>query len=87
VLDGLRGNKSTALMGRLTAWRLAAYEWAQIETWLQQPPGPGRKRTVNLRDIMDAILYLNRTSCPWRMLSHELPSWQHVAYYIGPMLY
>jgi putative transposase len=60
---------------------LTDYEWAQIETWLQQPPGPGRKRTVKMREIMDAILYLNRTGCQWRMLPHDLPYWQHVAYY------
>jgi putative transposase len=60
---------------------LTDYEWAQIETMLQQPSGPGRKRTVNLRDIMDAIMYLNRTGCQWRLLPHDLPSWQHVAYY------
>ena len=60
---------------------LTDYEWAQIETLLQQPSGPGRKRKVNLREIMDAILYLNRTSCQWRLLPHDLPYWQHVAYY------
>ena len=60
---------------------LTGYEWAQIESMLQQPPGPGRKRTVNLREIMDAILYLNRTGCQWRLLPHDLPYWQHVAYY------
>jgi len=30
---------------------LTNYEWNQIETWLRQAPGPGRKRTVNLREI------------------------------------
>ncbi len=60
---------------------LTDYEWTQIEAWLRQAPGPGRKRTVNLREIMNAILYLNRTGCQWRMLPHDLPYWQHVAYY------
>lgn len=60
---------------------LTDYEWTQIESWLRQAPGPGRKRTVNLREIMNAILYLNRTGCQWRMLPHDLPDWQHVAYY------
>jgi len=60
---------------------LSDYEWNQIEQWVRQAPGPGRKRTVNLREIMNAILYLNRTGCQWRMLPHDLPSWQHVAYY------
>jgi putative transposase len=60
---------------------LTDYEWNQIETWLRQAPGPGRKRTVNLREITNAILYLNRTGCQWRMLPHDFPIWQHVAYY------
>jgi len=60
---------------------LTDYEWTQIEDWLRQAPGPGRKRTVNLREIMNAILYLNRTGCQWRMLPHDFPIWQHVAYY------
>ncbi len=60
---------------------LTDYEWQQIEAWLRQSPGPGRKRTVNLREIMNAILYLNRTGCQWRMLPHDLPYWQHVSYY------
>jgi len=57
------------------------YEWTQIESWLRQAPGPGRKRTVNLREIMNAIMYLNRPGCQWRMLPHDFPAWQHVAYY------
>ncbi len=60
---------------------LSDFEWTQIEPRLRQAPGPGRKRTVNLREIMNAILYLNRTGCQWRMLPHDFPSWQHVAYY------
>ena|SRR2546423_8995047 len=60
---------------------LTDYEWKQIESKLEQPPGPGRKRTANLREILNAILYLNRSGCQWRMLPHDLPYWQQVAYY------
>src|SRR4029078_868179 len=60
---------------------LTDYEWPEIEGWLRQAPALGRKRTVNLREIMNAILYLNRTGCQWRMLPHDLPYWQHVSYY------
>jgi putative transposase len=60
---------------------LTDYEWQQLEHDVQQSPGPGRKRTVNIREILNAILYLNRTGCQWRMLPHDLPYWQHVAYY------
>jgi putative transposase len=60
---------------------LTDYEWQQLEPKVQQTPGPGRKRTANMREILNAILYLNRTGCQWRMLPHDLPYWQHVAYY------
>ena len=60
---------------------LTDYEWQLIEPFLQQAPGPGRKRTVNIREIVNAILYLSRSGCQWRMLPHDLPAWQHVAYY------
>lgn len=76
------GTTSTTQAERLAyASDLTDYEWSQLEGWLRQAPGPGRKRTVNLREIMNAILYLNRTGCQWRMLPHDLPYWQHVSYY------
>jgi putative transposase len=60
---------------------LTDYEWQLLEGDVQQSSGPGRKRTVDIREILNAILYLNRTGCQWRMLPHDLPYWQHVAYY------
>ena len=78
----MKRTKSTAQPQRLAyASDLTDYEWTQVESWLRQGAGPGRKRTVNLREILNAILYLNRTGCQWRMLPHDLPYWQHVAYY------
>jgi putative transposase len=79
----IMNDTTTAVQAERLAYAsdLNDYEWTQIESWLGQAPGPGRKRTVNLREIMNAILYLNRTGCQWRMLPHDLPSWQHVAYY------
>ena len=48
--------KSTAQPERLAyASDLTDYEWTQIETWLSQPAGPGRKRTVNLREIFATV--------------------------------
>jgi putative transposase len=48
---------------------------------LAQAEGPGRKRTVNLREIVNAIFYRTRTGCQWRMLPKEFPDWRHVWYY------
>jgi putative transposase len=56
-------------------------EWATIAPELAQVAGPGRKRTVNLREIVNAIFYRTRTGCQWRMLPKEFPDWRHVWYY------
>lgn len=56
-------------------------EWAIILPSLAQGPGPGRKRTVNLREVVNAIFYRVRTGCQWRMLPQEFPDWRHVWYY------
>lgn len=40
-------------------------------------PG-GRPRSVCLRKVVDAILYVARSGCAWRLLPHEFASWQTV---------
>jgi len=34
-----------------------------------------------MREVVNGILYLNRTGCSWRMLPHEFPPWGTVHYY------
>ena len=34
-----------------------------------------------MREVIDAILYLNRTGCQWLALPHDLPAWGTVADY------
>jgi putative transposase len=45
------------------------------------PGGPGRPRTYELREVVNAVLYLARSGCTWRMLPHDLPPWKTVSYY------
>jgi len=40
-----------------------------------------RKCKYNLREIWNAILYLVKTGCQWRMLPKNFPKWQIVYYY------
>lgn len=40
-----------------------------------------RKRKYSLRTIINAIFYLVKTGCQWRMLPHDFPHWQSVYYY------
>jgi putative transposase len=46
-------------------------EWARLEPWI--PPGKlgGRPRKTNMREAVNAILYLLRTGCPWRYLPRD----------------
>jgi putative transposase len=57
------------------------HEWAIIAPLLAQSVGPGRKRTVDLRAIVNAIFYITRTGAQWRMVPRDFPGWSHVYYY------
>jgi putative transposase len=50
-------------------------QWSILEPLFPPPPaeGLGRPREVDLREVINAILYLNRTGCQWDMLPHDLP--------------
>ena len=47
-------------------------QWALIEPHLPVYPG-GRPRKTDLRDVLDAILYLLHTGCQWRYLPKDFP--------------
>ena len=58
-------------------------QWALLEPLLRErdTPGPGRPPTVPLREIVNALLYIKQTGCPWRYLPHDLPPRSTVHYY------
>ena len=58
-------------------------QWELIEPLLPEPPaGPaGRPPEHSKREIVNAILYLTRTGCAWRMLPKDFPPWQTVYRY------
>jgi putative transposase len=58
-------------------------QWEVLKPHLPPPNTRGAPRTVNLREIMNALLYLARTGCQWRMLPHDLPPWQTVYGYFS----
>lgn len=45
--------------------------------------GDKRKRKYSLREIWNAISYLLKTGCHWRMLPKDFPKWQTVYYYFS----
>src|SRR4051794_21207922 len=54
-------------------WELLADLFPEAET--------GRPREVNIRDVVDAIFYVNRTGVQWRYLPHDYPRWDVVYSY------
>jgi putative transposase len=55
--------------------------WAVLAPLVARPAGPGRPPTVSLRAALNALLYLARAGCPWRLLPRESPHWTAVRYY------
>ena len=48
-------------------------EFALLEPLLPPAKRGGRRRGTSLREVLNALLYLLRTGCPWRMLPCEFP--------------
>jgi len=46
-------------------------EWAYVEPLI--PPGKGRMRRVNVREVMNGIMYILSTGCQWRAIPKDLP--------------
>jgi putative transposase len=38
----------------------------------------GRPRSVDIREITNAIFYILRGGCSWRLLAHDFPKWKTV---------
>jgi putative transposase len=60
---------------------LSDAEWACIEPHLPAPNAAGRPRIHPLREILNAIFYIVRSGCAWRLLPHEFPPWKTVHHY------
>lgn len=62
---------------------LTDLQWANIAHLFEsgRKGSRGRPRVAALRDIVDAILYMARSGCSWRMIPHDFPPWKHVSFY------
>ena len=60
---------------------LSDAEWKYIESHLPKPKGHGRPRTHDLREILDAVFYVLKSGCQWRLLPHDFPRWPTVYHY------
>jgi transposase len=56
---------------------LKAKEWAMIEGYFKSDDTRGRKSRHNKKAIVDAILYLVKSGCQWRMMPKDFPPRDH----------
>ena len=49
-------------------------EWATVEPFMPAVKRLGRPRKVDLRGVVEGLLYIPRTACPWRLLAHDFPN-------------
>jgi putative transposase len=69
------------MMRRAYQTDLSDVEWGLVEPHLPVPKAPGRPRLHPLREILDAVFYVLRSGCAWRLLPHDFPPWKTVYHY------
>ncbi len=60
---------------------LSDAQWTRLRSYLPTPKAQGRPRTHSLRDVLDAIFYVLKSGCHWRLLPHDFPPWSTVYYH------
>ena len=49
-------------------------EWAYVAPLIPPAKRGGNKRTVDIREVMNGVMYVLGTGCQWRALPKDLPS-------------
>jgi putative transposase len=70
-------------MKRSYASDLTDAEWEALEPHVPAPNKRGRPRTHTPREILDAVFYVLKSGCPWRLLPRDFPPWETVYWWFG----
>ena len=60
---------------------LSDAQWDNLLPYLPKPSPIGRPLKWEMRSIINAIFYIVKSGCKWRMLPHQMPPWQTVYSY------
>ena len=60
---------------------LSDEEWAILQPLVPEAKLGGRPRAHHTRELLDAIFYVLRGGCAWRLLPHDFPPWQTAYHY------
>ncbi|OGM90697.1 transposase [Candidatus Wolfebacteria bacterium RIFCSPHIGHO2_01_FULL_48_22] len=58
-------------------------QWSHIEPLIPPAKEGGRPRTTDIREILNAVIYVAKSGCDWRMLPHDFPEWHIVYHYFA----
>jgi putative transposase len=70
--------KETGMRRRDYPSDLTDAEWKILEPLIPPAKEEGRPRTTDMREVVNAIFYVDRTGCQWRALPHDFPPWSTV---------
>jgi putative transposase len=60
---------------------LSDAEWSCLEPHMPVPDATGRPKLHSTREILNAVFYIVRGGCAWRLLPHDFPPWKTVYHY------
>src|SRR5829696_6517531 len=60
---------------------LSDEEWQILQPLVPEAKPGGRPRVHQTRELLDAIFYVVRGGCAWRLLPHDFPPWKTVYHY------
>jgi transposase len=60
---------------------LTEEEWTHIEPLIPPAKPGGRKRAVNIREVLNGLMYVLSTGCQWRSIPKDLPPKSTVFHY------
>ena len=62
---------------------LSDAEWKCLEPHVPAPNKRGRPRIHGAREVLNAVFYVLKSGCPWRLLPKDFPPWETVYWWFG----
>ena len=56
-------------------------QWRALAPFIPPPKPGGRPRSADMREVVNAILYVDRNGVTWRALPHDFPPWKTAYHY------
>lgn len=58
-------------------------QWEALKAYFPKPEKMGRPKSYSPREVLNAIFYLDKSGCHWRMLPKDFPPWPTVYHYFS----